>query len=146
MKWPWSKTPDSADLPYPKISATSFQRIVKNRREYHNFRVVSGYDPERDGDDPQWGRVAVECRTCGEQRRIGCSIAEVNTLGGCVRHGNTKPKHYDHVVTPEGYLDYYINLLPNGKVSTYNAGGTYHENNPEDLKLVTTKGYIPLNV
>ena len=35
-----------------------------------DWRVTGGYDPGRDGPDPRWGRVAVECSACGETRRI----------------------------------------------------------------------------
>ncbi len=51
----------------------------------HDFAVTGGYDPARDGDQPQWGRVAVECQACGETRRIwqGLSLADPGLTYGC---------------------------------------------------------------
>lgn len=119
---------------------------VKNLMEDHDFEYVSGYDAELDGDDPTWGRCAVRCRKCNEERRIGISVEAVNSMGGCVRKGDLKPRRQDFVAIG-GVVEYFKELLPNGKVLTLSAGNAgYHENPPEQVRLITMYGQKPLDV
>ena len=51
----------------------------------HDWQVTGGYDPARDGPDPQWGRLAVRCGGCGDTRRIwrGLSLTDPGLTYGC---------------------------------------------------------------
>jgi hypothetical protein len=66
---------------------------IKNLLVDHDFKKVagSGYDPKQDGPDPKWGRIDVYCPVCGEERRVGVTISELNRMvGGCIRDWNGK--------------------------------------------------------
>ena len=58
---------------------------MTNRDGRHDWRVTGGYDPGRDGGDPRWGRLAVECMACLETRRIwrGLSLDDAALTYGC---------------------------------------------------------------
>jgi hypothetical protein len=100
---------------------------IKNRNQHHDFQAIGGYDPELDGDDSRWGRALVKCNRCGEERRIGVSIGEVNIGGGCVRKGSVEPWQPGDLLSRHGALDQYVKMLDIGLVLTWNAGGHYHE-------------------
>jgi hypothetical protein len=105
---------------------------MKNRREAHAFRIVGGGDPEQDGPDPQFWRVAVECARCGETRRIGAPLDEVNAGGGCRREGPDEPWQRGDLLVARGvFLDEYQDTLPGGMVITWN--GQYREWHPSVL-------------
>lgn len=102
------------------------ERPMKNKNQRHKFEVVSGYDAELDGDDPRWGRVAVKCRVCGEERRVACSPYEMSLIGGCYRSGRNEPwQAEDLLVRDGGPLDQFVKYMPGDMVLTYNAGGNW---------------------
>ena len=104
----------------------------KNRRELHDFQATGGPLPEYLED--RISVIPVTCSRCGEERQIMAPIAEVNLTGGCVRKGPDKLMPGDEVVTPEGYLQTFVQWLPNGKVLTLCGGNTgYHEWDEADL-------------
>jgi hypothetical protein len=108
---------------------------MKNRNERHDFEVVGGYDAGLDGDDSRWGRVAVRCGRCDEERRVGIGPAELAVQSGCQRKGRDEPwQPGDLLVTSGGYLDEFVRELPDGRVLTYNAGGHYTESERSDLR------------
>ena len=77
----------------------------------------------------------VRCRKCGEERRVGASIAEVNLTGGCLRKGPDKPWRRGDCLVREGvYLDWYEKTLPSGRILTYNLGGHWHDSDPMDVR------------
>jgi hypothetical protein len=106
---------------------------MKNISIRHDFEVTGGYDPERDGGDPQWGRVAVTCRRCGEQRRVGVSPGELERLTGCRRKGSSGRWQQGDLLVRGGALDEFVQYLPDGRALTYNAGGHYHESDCGEL-------------
>jgi hypothetical protein len=119
---------------------------VKNLMRNHDFNYISGYDPKQDGDDPRWGRIDVKCAVCNEKRRIGASIEEVNSTGGCIRSGGLKPVRQDFI-SVGGAVEYFKDVLPSGKILTLSAGNMgYHENDPEDVRLITMYGHQPLDI
>ena len=61
--------------------------FVKNRSARHDWEVTGGYDPEKDGEDPQWGRVAIKCNRCEEKRRVSCDLDDPRVAYGCRRRG-----------------------------------------------------------
>jgi hypothetical protein len=109
----------------------------KNRYRVHSWAVVGGYDPARDGDDPRWGRVAVECATCGERRRVGYEAYAENAPGlrdGCLRTSTSSLFERGDLVVIGDRLDEFVAYLPNDMALTYNAGGHGHEERLGDLK------------
>jgi hypothetical protein len=111
--------------------------VMKNRGTRHDWRVTGGYDPALgDGDDPAWGRVAIECRQCGETGRVwrGVSLAYDPVAYGCRRPGPDTWEPGDLLVRDGRYLDQFVRWLPGGLVRTYNAGGRYHVTDPCYLK------------
>jgi hypothetical protein len=106
---------------------------VKNRRETHQFEIVGGYDPGQDGPEPRWGRVAVKCARCGEERRVGCSPADLALQSGCVRRGPDQPWQRGDLLVRDGYLDEFVRLSPeDGKAVTWN--GTWEFSDPALLR------------
>jgi hypothetical protein len=98
---------------------------IKTQSRRHKWRVSGGYDPELDGEDAQWGRRAIECRRCGEQRRIwrGTSLSDIGLVNGCAGRrfkGRYSPGDY---VVVGGRLDTFARYLPGGQCETRNAGG-----------------------
>ena len=110
---------------------------MKNRAvARHDWRETGGYDPALDGDTEQWGRVAVECRICGERRRIwaGLDRDDPALVWGCRRFGPDTPwRPGDLLVRDGAYLDEFVEWLPGGLVRTFNAGGHYHDVEPSAL-------------
>jgi hypothetical protein len=107
---------------------------IKNRHVDHDFEVTGGYDPEQDGDDPRWGRVAVKCSVCGEERRVACSPRELKLIGGCYRRGTAESwQRYDLLVTKGGALDEFVSYLDDGRVLTWNTMA-YREYDRSELR------------
>ena len=107
---------------------------MKNLRAKHDWQVTGGYDAEQDGPDPRWGRVAIECRTCGETRRVFCSLADPRVAYGCRRYGGDKWQQGDFLVRDGWALDQFESWLPDGRVRTCNAGGNFYESEPSALR------------
>ena len=107
---------------------------MKNRSARHRWRETGGYDPELDGDVAEWGRVAIECRRCGEQRRIFCDLDDPRLAGGCRRRGPDTPWRPGDLLVRDGiYLDQFVAWLEEGLVRSFIAGGHYHESEPSAL-------------
>lgn len=109
--------------------------VMKNAYVKHDWAVTGGHDPEQDGDNPQWGRLAIECRTCGEQGRVwrGVSLDYDPVAYGCRRLGDDRWRSDDLLIRDGFYLDLFVRWLPEGMVQTYNRGGHYHEVEPSQL-------------
>lgn len=117
-----------------KLGRTPAGPQIKNTRKQHQWRAVSGYDPEQDGPDPQWGRIGIACGKCGETRRISCGINNPFIAYGCVRKGDPRQwRKGDLLIRENAYLDQFVGWLPDGRALTYNTGGHYHESNPGEL-------------
>ena len=108
---------------------------MKNRDARHGWREVGGYDPALDGPEPEWGRRAVECRICGERRRIwgGLPVDDERVAGGCRRDGGDAWQPGDLLVRDGAYLDQFVAWIEGGLVRTFNAGGHYHTSEPSAL-------------
>jgi hypothetical protein len=107
---------------------------MKNIQAKHDWKVTGAYDPEADGPDPQWGRRAIRCRICGEERRVFCSLDEPAVAYGCRRYGGDKWRRGDFLVHESGGLDRFDCWLPDGRVQTYNGGGWYRESDRPELQ------------
>jgi hypothetical protein len=132
--WPVNRTELETTPPAPP---RTYEFKSRNRR--HTWKVTGGYDPDQDGDEPRWGRVAIECTTCGETRRVGRDAYAENAIGlryGCLRT-STSPQFErgDLVALPDGRLDEFVAYLSDDMAVTYNAGGHSHEERVEDLKV-----------
>lgn len=107
---------------------------MKNRDARHDWRLAGGYDPAQDGPEPAWGRRAIECRTCSEQRRIFCDLDDPRLAGGCRRRGSDTPWRPGDLLVRDGiYLDQFVAWLEDGLARTFNAGGHYHDVEPSAL-------------
>lgn len=107
---------------------------IKNIRARHDWKITGGYDPEQDGPDPQWGRMAIRCRRCGEERRVfqALSMDAPGVALGCVRNGKPSWQRGDLLVRDGQYLDQFVRRLRGGRVLTWD-GGHYHESAPDSL-------------
>jgi hypothetical protein len=109
--------------------------VMKNADAPHDWDVTGGYDPALDGPDPQWGRWAIRCRVCEEERRISCELDDPRLAGGCRRPGPDTPWQPGDLLVRDGaYLDQFVCWLPGGLVKTFNRGGHYHETDPSFLR------------
>lgn len=109
---------------------------MKNLLAEHDWEETGGYDAALDGDDPRWGRIAVECRTCGEKRRIwqGLSPDDPRLLSGCRRRGSDTWRPGDRLVAGGLYIEYFERWLEDGRVVTCSAGNSgFHVREPWEL-------------
>lgn len=109
---------------------------MKNVLAEHDWKTVGGYDPALDGDDPIWGRIAVQCRRCGEERRIwrGVSLSDMALLSGCRRQGSDQWQPGDRLIVKGRYIVYFDRWMEDGRVRVESAGNTgYHVLEPWDL-------------
>lgn len=102
---------------------------MRNIRAEHDFKKIprDGYDPEKDGPEPEFGRVGVRCRLCKEYRRIGVDLETANKTGGCVRPGKKNWKPGDILVVPDDFgevLESFEGWLKGGRVVTESLGTT----------------------
>lgn len=138
MRWPrfLRRSPQDAPIIAPALTfrnialpdgtlmpVLNFPNAIKSDHYFHSWRVVGAYDPELDGDDPSYGRRAVACMRCGEQRRIGCSLDDPRLKYGCVRTGFTGTYELGDHVLVGNRLDRFVKYLPNGQCQTVNGGG-----------------------
>ena len=110
--------------------------VMKNVYADHRWwRTGGGYDPEQDGPDPQWGRIEVECRVCGERRRIWrlLPLADGALVQGCRRTGPDTWREGDLLVRDGATLDTFVCWLPGGLVHT-RCGTTEHDSEPGQLR------------
>jgi hypothetical protein len=110
--------------------------VMKNVLAEHDWETVGDYDPALDGDEPQWGRIAVQCRRCGEQRRIWRGLArdDPGLLSGCRRQGGDAWESGDRLIADGRIIEYFDSWLPDGRVRTRSAGNAgYHEYEPWQL-------------
>lgn len=109
--------------------------VMKNRLADHDWHKTGGYDPEQDGPEPQWGRIAVECSICGEQRRIYhlLPLDDPGLTSGCRRPGSDAWQPGDLLVRAGGFLDTFEGWEPDGRVRTSNGTGPDHISEPGQL-------------
>ena len=127
----WLKRPAP---PQPQYTNTA---RIKNDRQPHHWSTTGGYDPAQDGDDPRYGRVAIECERCGETRRIGCSLDDPRRTYGCARDGFTGRFERGDLVSVHGRLDSFANYIGTDRCATYNAGGGNYVQEVSHLVPVT---------
>jgi hypothetical protein len=109
---------------------------MKNVLAEHDWEQAGSGDPALDGDEPEWERIAVRCRTCGEERRIwrGLSLSDPRVLSGCRRQGSDSWQPGDRLIVEGLTIEYFERWLEDGRVVTLSAGSTgYHVYEPWQL-------------
>lgn len=115
---------------------------IRNRYHHHFYETTGGYDPEQDGSDQRWGRIMIRCTRCGEERRVGYSLAEMQGRGGCTRKGGLPWQVGDLVIIKTDlYFDGQLvteveGFDSEGNILTYSPGRPrYHcTSKPEDVR------------